>query len=105
MTTHEAHERILELDDLIFKADTGQASVTWEQYVSLKTEAQALMDALAKSVATYGKCTYEDAYGDRERLRRLNRLSALMQRHCELNPKDAKKEDPLLIKAIHSGPN
>jgi hypothetical protein len=49
MTTHEAHERILELDHLIFKADTGQVKVTWERYIYLKTEVQVLMDALAKS--------------------------------------------------------
>lgn len=106
MTPHEAHERILELDDLIFKADTGQVKVTWEEYSCLKVEVQALMDALAKSIATYGKCTYEEAYAERERLRSVNLLSAIMQRHCELNPEDAqRKEDPLLIKALHSGPN
>jgi hypothetical protein len=105
MTTHEAHERILELDDMIFKADTGQIRVTWEQYTCLKIETQALMDALAKSIATYGKCTYEEAFAERERLRSVNLLSAIMQLHCELNPEDAKRDDPLLVKALHSGPN
>lgn len=51
MTVHEAHERILELDDMIFKVDTGQVRVTWEQRNCLKIEVQALMDALAKSIA------------------------------------------------------
>jgi len=105
MTVKEADDRITELDDLIFKADTGQISVTWQQYLSLKSEVQILMDVLAKSLASTGKHTYEEAYAAREHVRAMNLLPAILQRHCELNPETAQKEDPLLIKAFHSGPN
>jgi len=103
MTVQEAHERILELDDLIFKAETGQINVTWDHYVSLKTEADTLMDVLARTIASRGEQSYEEAYKARDRVRDLNRIAATMQRHVDLNPETANKEDPLMIAAFHGG--
>jgi hypothetical protein len=105
MTIDQANERISALDDLIFKADTSQISVTWDEYVVMKIEVEALMEQLAKTMAA-PEHTYEEMYAMRQRIRTLDRLSAIMHRHCDLNPEDAKNTyDPLLNKALHSGLN
>lgn len=55
MTLGEADKLISKLDDLIFEADTGQAKVTWDEYSSWKNQAETLMEALAKDIASRGE--------------------------------------------------
>jgi uncharacterized protein YdcH (DUF465 family) len=103
MTLGQANERITELDDLIFKVETGQVPMSWEEYQSLKIEVEALMDVLAQNLSSHTGHTYEQAYEPRQNVRMLEKMGAIMKRHIELHPEDRNKNDPLIIAALHGG--
>jgi hypothetical protein len=103
MTLSEANELLTKLDHLIFKADTGQIGVTWNEYTSWKKQAQMLMQDLAHAVAAGGTCTYEEAYEVRKNVRESDRFTATLERHCELNPRTAVRPDSLLAAAFRGG--
>jgi hypothetical protein len=103
MTLDEASERITELDTLIFKVETGQVPMSWEEYRTLQVEVEALMEGLAKNLSSLKGCSYEEAYEPRQKIRIFSRMGAMANRHLQLHPEACDKEDPLLIAAFHSG--
>jgi hypothetical protein len=105
MTLGEIHELIIKLDDLVFKAETGQHSVSWDEYQDLKNKADKLVNALARGISEAKGCTFEEAYAQREELRSMARLEAMISRHLELNPESSSKKEPLLIAAFQNRDN
>lgn len=103
MTLGEANERITELDDLIFRAETGQAPMSWREYQSLKIEVEALMDVLARNLSAQTGCSYDQAYEPRQNVRTLEKMAAIVMRHLELHPEDRNMQDPLILAALHGG--
>ncbi len=51
MTVAEVHERILQTDDLLVKANENEISMGWEAYQALAKEAEALMTVWAKATS------------------------------------------------------
>lgn len=103
MTVSEVQERITEIDEIVFKVETGQIPMSWNEYKALEKEADELMVILAQNIAPHKGCTYEEAYEARQKVRHLSRIEATVNRHLELHPEAAKKEDPDLIKAFSGG--
>lgn len=103
MTVGEVHERITELDALIFKVETGQVSMTWEEYRTLQVEAESLMEVWAQNVSSAKVSTFEKAFELRQKMRTLDRLTAITERHLELHPEDIGKENQNLIATFQSG--
>jgi hypothetical protein len=100
-TLAEISEKITEVDSLIFRADTGQISLTWEQYKSLHEDGETLMNMLAESLAHYNGKTTAEMYEERGKVRRMNRLAATAARHLELHPEPNPAEDAIFAAAFN----
>jgi hypothetical protein len=85
-TLGEISEKISEIDSLIFRADTGQITITWEQYKSLHEDVETLMNMLAQSLAQRNGSSAAAMYEERDKVRRSMRLAATVERYCELHP-------------------
>jgi hypothetical protein len=48
MTVGEIHEKILELDDLLVKADMGDIPMEWDKYQTIAEEADGQMSSSPK---------------------------------------------------------
>ena len=93
----EVDERIRQIDDEVFKAETGQLLMSWDEYECRKVEAETLMKVLAESLASLNLCSAKDAYEKRQRIRSLDRIVKALELHCRIHPEAAKQDDPLLI--------
>ena len=100
MTVGEIHERILELDDLLVRADMGQISMEWEEYQALVEEADGLMNLLAKTTSDLNGKSYEEMYTLFAKQRIINRMSAIAERHVELHPESNPKDDAIVAAAF-----
>jgi hypothetical protein len=87
-TLREISDKIGEVDSLIFKADTGQITLTWDQYKSLHKDGEALMKMLAESLAHFNGSTAAAMYEERDKVRRSSRFAATVARYAELHPED-----------------
>jgi hypothetical protein len=106
MTVAEVHERILQIDDLLVKADTGQISMGWEAYQALAKEAEALMTVWAKTTSQLNGRSFEEMYELRDKQRIMNRMSAIAERHVKLHPEPNPKNDAIIAAAfegVHDG--
>jgi hypothetical protein len=99
-TYSQLHEKITEIDALIFRADTGQISLTWEQYTSLKEDAETLMKLLAEGIAESGGHTYAEAYAARQKVRDLDLIAATTKLHRELHPEANPENDAIVAAAF-----
>jgi len=93
--------KITEVDALIFKADTAQISLTWEQYKALKDDAEMMMNLLAENVAQSSGRPIEEMYEARALVRRMNYFTATTARHLELYPNPNPKQDEMIRSAFH----
>ena len=105
MTLGEIHALIIKLDDRVFKAETGQLPVSWDEYQDLKSRADRLVNVLARGISEARGCTFEEAHAQREELRSMARLEAMISRHLELNPESSDEKEPLLIAAFQNRDN
>ena len=100
-TLGEISAKISEIDDLIFRADTGQITLTWAQYKSLHEDGETLMNMLAESLAHYKGTTAAEMYEERDKVRRANRFAATATRYNELHPEEDPEVDAI-FKAMSS---
>jgi hypothetical protein len=100
-TYEEINERISEIDSLIFRADTGQISLAWEQYASLHEDGETLMKILAEGLALQNGSAMEEMYRERDKVRRMNRLVATAERDLELHPEPNPREDAIIKAACN----
>jgi hypothetical protein len=103
MTLGEIDERITELDALIFRAETGQVAMSWQELEAHVVEADVLMNVLAENIAEKTGCTYEEANGPREKLRIVTRMKTVLGRHIELHPEELDRVDPEIQEAFATG--
>jgi len=94
-------EKISEIDDLIFRADTGQITLTAPQYESLQEDAKSLMNTLAEDMAHRSGKSAAEMYEEREKVRRAIRLAATATRYTELHPEEDPEVDAI-FKAMSS---
>ena len=85
-TLGEISEKISEMDSLIFRADTGQVTINWEQYKSLHEDVETLMNMLAQSLAHHNGSSAAAMYEERAKVRRSVRFAASLERFTELHP-------------------
>jgi hypothetical protein len=86
MTLDEANEELLRLDELLFKAETGQIKMSWDEYRSLQESADALMVAYARGLSESTGRSYEAMYELRMSKRAIDKEMATSKLHLKLHP-------------------
>jgi hypothetical protein len=99
-TFGQLDEKITEIDSLIFRAGTGQISLTLEQYKSLKEDAETLMNLIAKGIAESGGHTFAEAHAARQKVRDLDLIAETAKLHCELHPESNPPNDAIVKAAF-----
>lgn len=99
-TLGQIDERLLVVDDLLFKISTGQLSVTTDEQERLTAEADWIMDALAKGISAGGQYDYQTAWNERDKVRKANRFAAVVARYSELHPEPDPDKDRVVARAF-----
>ena len=86
MTLGELSEGLEKLDAMIFKAETGQAEISWDEYSKLRNPAEELRKELANQVSAASGESYEEFYKLSIQRRDIHRLNALYSLHSQLHP-------------------
>jgi hypothetical protein len=86
MTINEANELLEKLDDLIFKAETGQLQTSWDDYCALRDKAKELSVGLAQAVSKASGKSYEEFYKLQEERRAFRKLTAMQDLHRQRKP-------------------
>ena len=85
-TLRQIDQRISEIDDLVFRGNTGQMPMTVEGRGRLEAEATSLMEILAKALQENGAGQYQELYDARKKVRELTLVSAVSARYEKLHP-------------------
>ncbi len=101
-TLEQLNDRLLVIDDLLFKISTGQVSAGAEEQQRLTSEADWIMGALAKGISEGGEHDYQAAWDARQKVRNCN-WSAVASRHVELHPEPNPEQDRLIANAFAEG--
>jgi hypothetical protein len=86
MTVGEANELLLELDDLLFKAETGQIEMSWAVYRAHQTTAEELVVVVAQALSRDSGKPYEEMYNLHNKIKSLKRVQATANLHQKLHP-------------------
>lgn len=100
MTIGEIHAKLLEVDDLLIKADLSQVPMQWDEYRSKSDEADLLIELLAKSTSELNGKSYEETRTMFTKERIINHMSAIASRHVELHPETNPKHDAIVAAAF-----
>jgi hypothetical protein len=98
-TLGQIDKRITEIDDLVFRGNTGQIPMTLEGRSRLEDEAHALMEILANGLHGCGAGDYQELYDASQKVRELTLVSAMTNRYMELHPEPQPKIDALVAAA------
>jgi hypothetical protein len=86
MTLGELSEGLEKLDAMLFKAETGQAEISWDEYSKLRNSTEELRKEFARQVSTASGKSYEEFYKLSIQRRDIHRLKALYSLHSQLHP-------------------
>jgi hypothetical protein len=71
-TLGQIEARLSEIDDLLFKGETGQIPLRRGERGRLKDEAQQILEILAKALAPLNNMTAQEVYEMRDKNRSMN---------------------------------
>ncbi|WP_353067740.1 hypothetical protein RBB77_23305 (plasmid) [Tunturibacter psychrotolerans] len=98
-TLGQIDQRITEIDDLVFRGNTGQLPMTVEGRARLEDEAGSLMEILARALHENGAGEYQTLYDARQQVRNLTLVSAMSHRYMELHPEPQPEIDAVIAAA------
>lgn len=99
----QLNNQIYQIDDLIFKMDTGQIPATIEDRESLADAAERLLRVFAQGCSENGNVSFQTAHKDITKVRRLKFLAAACERSEGLKP--SSPEDSQRFVSIINNPD
>ena len=102
-TLEQIDARLTQIDDLLFKARTGQISISKAERMKLENEADSILETLSNEL---GRLTEKGADSVREakqKVRSLNFIAAAIARQLELHPEPNPKRDAMIAEAFAPG--
>jgi hypothetical protein len=100
LTLGQIHERISEIDETIFQAETAQITLTDEEYGSLKIQVETLMQILAEGIASNSGKTFAQCYADRQKVRDADWIAMTYKRHMQMFPEPVPEHDAVIASAF-----
>jgi len=92
-TLGQINDRLIVIDDLIFKMTTCQLPFSADEQQRLEREAEWCMKALATGISEGGEYDYQTAWNERQKVRDSLNFAAVVQRYVELNPAKGPEDD------------
>jgi hypothetical protein len=85
-------QELVVLRERLFRVETGQKRVTWEQYQALKTKTEELEAFWLRFWEGINGNTHEKEVELHNRTHTLDQMEAMLKRHLELHPGDQEME-------------
>lgn len=98
--------RLTEIDDLLFKDDTGQVAIDPTDRRILEVEAQAILETTSEELGKHWQKDASHFYEMRQKVRNINRVAAMVERHMKLRPEPNPENDKIIesaFKALRDG--
>jgi hypothetical protein len=99
-TLGQLDARLIEIDDLLFKADTGQLPIEAVEREKLNGEAEAILTLLSRELGRAHNLDPRVVKEQRQSVRELNYIAALTERDLKLHPEPNPERDRIIAEVF-----